>query len=283
MPFHAFLLVGVPPTAAELHLAGDAALKISNHGRKREVVHEVVVVENGLGQLLVLIEAVEELGERRGLGPVADGVAADVRADGLKEAGVVVALWADVQLHGPAACGITTAKVEHEVSTELFLLCGRDGVAGASFVENVCGLGLAREVRIGVREAVVAEAGAERVEIVDAFLECGKETGQGGGVASGSGGELVGPRVKQFGLVNAPGFVRAEGGIDFRADAERGDGLVMGERLSGVIGGAKGADVELLQDAVHGQLGRGERGVGGFPDFLGGRFIEQGIDAEVAA
>ena len=84
-------------------------MEVSDHGGKREVIHRVVVVENGLGQGAVLFEAIKECSERGGLRPVADGIAADVRADGVEEAGIVVALRANVKLHGPAFGGVKPA------------------------------------------------------------------------------------------------------------------------------------------------------------------------------
>ena len=67
LPFHPVLLVEEPPAAAELHFSGRAAvLEIAEHGGDQVVVDRVVVVEDGLGQAVLLIEAVEEPGQRPG-------------------------------------------------------------------------------------------------------------------------------------------------------------------------------------------------------------------------
>ena len=84
---------------------------------------------------------VEEAGERLGLRPVANAVAADIGADLAGEAAVVVAHGAEVELHGPAFGGIQAADMEHDVAGELILLRSGGGGTTAGFLEDALGLG----------------------------------------------------------------------------------------------------------------------------------------------
>ena len=62
----------------------------------------VEVVEDNFGQLIALVEVVEEVDESLGLRLGADGVKAGIRAGLAREAGVDLALWPEVELHDPA-------------------------------------------------------------------------------------------------------------------------------------------------------------------------------------
>ena len=101
----AVLLVEEPPGGAVLHLARDGAvLEVADHGREELVVARVQVVEDRLGQLIALVEAVQEAASAARLLEVADGVAAHVRARAsARQARVDVALGAQVELLHPSA------------------------------------------------------------------------------------------------------------------------------------------------------------------------------------
>ena len=61
----------------------------------------------------------------------------------------------------------------------------------------------------------------------------------------------------------------------------RGKSLVMLQFVGGVVRGANDPDLEFFQDALRGQLRRGQLFVGLPPDFFGGLLVEQIGDAEV--
>ena len=65
------------------------------------------------------VQAVEELRERAGDFEIADRVAADVRAELVEEARVVVAEGAEVELLDPAAFGVHQGELEHHGGLEL--------------------------------------------------------------------------------------------------------------------------------------------------------------------
>ena len=76
------------------------------------------------------------------------------------------------------------------------------------------------------------------MEIFHAFFQRGEESGQRTRIAIGSTGELVGPRVKEFRLVNAPCLVWAKCRVNLGVDSKRGGGLVLVEAFGGVVRGA---------------------------------------------
>ena len=71
-------------------------------------------------------------------------------------------------------------------------------------------------------------------------------------------------------------------GYTFVARPGRGDRLMMVERIGRIVGRADRANVELLQDAVRGQLVRVEPFVRRLPDRRRRLLVEQLVDAEVA-
>ena len=142
--------------------------------------------------------------------------------------------------------------MRHHVGAELTLLLRRGGTTNAGLVEDACGFGVAGEHIKAVGETVIAQARTDGVKIVHAFFQRSKEAGQGVGGHAGGRGQFIGPAVERFGIVYAPGFIRAKGRVHLGANAERGNGFMLVQRIHGIICGAQGAHIELFQNAVHG-------------------------------
>ena len=125
LPFHAFLLVEEPPPGAVLDLAGDGAiLKVTDHGGEDVVIRRIEIVEDGLGQAIVGIEAVQVGGQGLGLREIADGIEAGVGSELGEETAVVIAQRTEVELFDPAALGVEVAEEHHQVGGELGVFAG---------------------------------------------------------------------------------------------------------------------------------------------------------------
>ena len=71
-------------------------------------------------------------------------------------------------------------------------------------------------------------------------------------------------------------------GQHFRGMAGLGEDAMIFEAVHRVVRGADDLHLEFFQDALRGERGRGEFFVRRFPDFFGGRFVQQIVDAEIA-
>ena len=101
---HAVELIEEPPGRSVLHLPGHGAvLEVADHGREQRVVARVEVVEDGLRELIRVVEPVEEARERPGDLEVADRIEARVRPERPAHPRVVVAEGAEMELLNPAA------------------------------------------------------------------------------------------------------------------------------------------------------------------------------------
>ena len=131
---------------------------------------------------------------------------------------------------------------------------------------------------------MVCQAAAHLVEVVDAGLGRGLEALP---VAHGSTGNLgeLGDVASEARGVDAHEAVRAER----RQHAEAvllllgGKALVVGQVARRVIRGADALHVELADEALGVELGRGEQGVGAVPNLLGIGACDLQVDAEDAA
>ena len=115
-----------------------------------------------------------------------------------------------------------------------------------------------------------------------ALLERSEEVGEIADIHVRGGGELVNPGVEAGGLVDGERLVGPEGGEHGGGMPLLGEGAVILEIVHGVVGGADDLDVHLFQEALGGESGCGELGVGLLPDAEGIRAAEQLGDAEVA-
>jgi hypothetical protein len=115
-----------------------------------------------------------------------------------------------------------------------------------------------------------------------ALAECGDEVGEVIAIDARGGGEAVGPRVEDGGLVYGEGFVGAEGWVDAGGEgAIVADFAVMLEGIDRVIGAADGDYAAEAENAARGHAGLGEAGIGLLPDGGGGVLVEEIGYAEV--
>ena len=104
---HAVLLVEEPPRRAELDLpARRGLLEAAHQGREHFVVLGVQRVEDAARERVFALEAVEELREVLGDGPVADAVEAGVGPELLEHRRVVVPQAVVVELRRPVRLGV---------------------------------------------------------------------------------------------------------------------------------------------------------------------------------
>ena len=101
-----------------------AVLEIAEHGGEDVIVRRIEVVDDGLGQRIFPVEAVQIGGQRAGLRKIADGIEAGVRAKLFEQAGVVVAQRAEVKLLGPALFRVEPPEEQHHEGGELRLFRG---------------------------------------------------------------------------------------------------------------------------------------------------------------
>ena len=140
---HADFLVEEPPAGAELHLAGDRAVIVGiGHGHHHCIVLGVKAVEDGLGELALAGETVEETVAGSGDIQVMDGIVAGVGTDLGEHLGVVVADGADMELLGPSRLGIHHRLVEEEGTAELLEILGAWGDAEQYLLEDELNLHL---------------------------------------------------------------------------------------------------------------------------------------------
>ena len=118
-------------------------------------------------------------------------------------------------------------------------------------------------------------------EIVSCF-QGGEEIGCGGDVGVGGGGQLIGPCVPSLDVCYEHRLVGPEGGEHLGLVAACGEWDVVFQVVDWVIGGADGADIELLADGECGESFAIDFGVGEFPDFVGCVRAEDEVGIEVA-
>ena len=308
---HAGPVVVEPPGAAELQLAGDAALLEAAHDRaQRRVVVGVEGVENGPGQLIGLVERVEEAGQILDRGRVADGVDAGVRAQRAEDALGIVADDAEVQLHDPALFSVDPAEEHEQRGLELRELSSGQGLACQALLED----GLhSVGVRLSVghrRQAVVRYAAAQAVKKVRPLCQGLAERGEGVDLAAGCSAErlqiggivrlLAGNRLvrtearphldgKAFRIVILRRLRRRicpRHSMRFFASLRMTDSgklLVPFQRIRRIVGGADDLDVRALNQAPGGELGPGQLLVAQLPDGLGGLAVQRALIAEIVA
>ena len=283
LQLHALFLIQEPPAAAELHLARRfPVLEVADHGGEGVVVHRVDVIEDGLRQGALLVEAVQEIAERIGLPPVAHGVEAGVGPDLLQQAGVVAAAGAQVQLHGPAVLRIQPAQEQHHAGGEPDLFVQRGRLPGARFRENLRGSLLAAEFPVAVVQAVVGKPAPHPVEVLQAPAQGLEEIDEAPDLDARRRPQPLRPGVERGGQVNVQRLVGPERGEDTGLQPGGGNLLVMRQIIGRVVGGAQRFHPELAEDPLGAQLRRGQQFIGPPPHVGPRAFVQQAIDAEVA-
>ena len=84
------------------------------------------------------------------------------------------------------------------------------------------------------------------------------------------------------GRVHAKGLIGPKRRIDAKRLFVRGEGLVMGEVVAGIVGGAKREHAEAAENPARGQVAAVQNRIGAIPDGTGVTAIEQLVNAEVA-
>ena len=131
---------------------------------------------------------------------------------------------------------------------------------------------------------MVGRAAAGGGEVIVPPVECGEQAGKRVGGAAGGVGEPPCPRREPVGLPHLAGRVGAEGGHDAHAESRRRDPATCQSRSS-----AGSSVVPTISTFMRSRMPRAVSGagrelpVGLVPDRLGGRRLEQVLDAEVTA
>ncbi len=171
---------------------------------------------------------------------------------------------------------------KHEKGRELLMLLRRRGQSLTRAIENDGGRGGRAEIRIAVIQAVIGEARADGMEIIVALTQRIGEGLETVDFNVAGGGEAVNPRVEHFWLVNRERFIRAIGGQYARDQTRRGDCLVTGQIVSGIVGSAQRGHLEFREDAVRVKLVGSQHFAGAIPNVLGIGGVQQVVNLEVA-
>ena len=169
LALHSLKGVIEPPAGAELDLATVRGfLKRAAGGREDGVVPGVEVVDDGLGKLVDFAERIEEGEKSLTLRPITDGIKSGIRSELVKETGVGITLWSEVELHGPVFFGDPLADVIHDESAEGIGLFGIGRFAFARVCEDAVGLTSVAGIGEGVAHSVIGHAASFFVEEIEA-------------------------------------------------------------------------------------------------------------------
>ena len=188
-----------------------------------------------------------------------------------------------MKLLGPAFLRVQRAKeLHHEGGKPLRVLRSRRTALSAA--EKMAAACFSAQSSGGhLIEAMIGEAAAHFVEPVVALFQGDQKTFEGVRSRTRRLAETMNPGLEAFGLGHAEGVIRAEGGKDPDLPAGFGDGLMGFEGVGGIVCRAYYFDVHALDQAARGPARPGEEPVGFVPDGGGGGFVEEGLDAEIAA
>jgi hypothetical protein len=129
----ALLLIEEPPGAAVLDFARFLALlKATGQSRELKCVGGVHVVQNDLGESVLLREQVEVSAEMLRLRKIADRIETGIGSKLAAGSGVHVAEGTEVKLFGPAFFGVEAAEEKHHEGCKLDLVLGANGPAFTS-------------------------------------------------------------------------------------------------------------------------------------------------------
>ena len=129
--------------------------------------------------------------------------------------------------------------------------------------------------------AVIGQTAALRMEKVVTLSQRGDERGKAVDVHVAGSGKLFHPLVETGGLMDRQRLVGPERRQHFRRMALGRKRAVMFQIVHRIVRGADNLDLEFPQDALRGQLRRGQFFICLLPDFIGGLFVEQFGNAEI--
>ena len=170
-----------------------------------------------------------------------------------------------------------------EGAAELLQLLGVGRDAHEDLLEDELDLDLLVVAGVEVLQAVVGELAAHGGEEVVTLLEGFLQVGVGVDLHVGGLAEFLQVFLVGLGVLDGHGLVGTPGGDDLGAERVLGDHLVPAQVVGRVVGGADGLHVELADEGLAAEFGRGELGVALLEDLTGGLGGEELVDAEHAA
>ena len=109
-----------PPGRPKLHLSRYFAGKSTRHCRNHIVYGSVEAIENHLRQGFFTVDIIQHSGKALGRNRIADNIDTAVSTGTAEEAGVYIAQRRHMQLHGPAASGVTySEETGHKICIEV--------------------------------------------------------------------------------------------------------------------------------------------------------------------
>ena len=187
-----------------------------------------------------------------------------------------------MELLRPAGFRVHDGLVIEESAAELGDLLGARGHADEGFLEDQLDLDVAVVLGVESVHAVVGEPAAHRMEEIVALLQGLAEVGVGVDPDAGGLAEPVDIVLVFGGVLDGHGLVGAPGGKDAGPEGVVGDHLVPVQVVGGVVRRADDVDVELADEGLAAEFGRGELGVALLEDLAGRGGRQELVDAEDA-
>ena len=225
---HAVLVVGEPPGGAQLHLLGEGPLlEGPQDAGQLVVVAGVQGVDHRGGQLVRLVQRVEQGGHGGGADPVSHAVKAGVRPGAGEHPGVGVAQHPKVELHHKAHFFVEPPQAQKQLGLVGVLFGGGEGLPGEGFDKS--GLRLLPGACGKVR-GLQALVGDEAASLFKIESPLGKGLFQIAERSDGLAGDLpqTAYPVPEVCLLRVQGGLRTEGGEHlYREAAVGGQGGVV--------------------------------------------------------
>lgn len=168
---HAVFLIQKPPGGTELHFTFDGTIVVvADHGSEHFVVAGVEVVEDGFGQLVFIVQTVEQLSQGKSLLEIADAVEASIRIQFPQHPGTVVAQRTEVKLLYPAFFCVSYAQVVEHGGHEFARLQFGNGLPSQSSRKNSFHFGFGVILGVDLVQAVIGQTTAVGVEEIHALV-----------------------------------------------------------------------------------------------------------------
>ena len=187
-----------------------------------------------------------------------------------------------MKLLHPALVRVQHAEKFHHERREPVRVLRRSRLALERRRENRRGLFLRAIQRRHLVQAVVGKPAAVGVEEIVPLLQRLEKTLERGRARSRSVAQSFHPFLEPLRLVDAQRVVGPERRKHFHLPAGFFDGLVIFERVGGIVRRANHLDVHALDQSAHGIARLREQTAGFVPDFLRRAFFQQFFDAEIA-
>ena len=247
---HPVLLVEEPPRRAKLDLPAVRRLLEAAHDRREHLgVLRVEGVEDAARERVLALEAVEELREVLGDGPVADRVEAGVRTHHVVHRAVEVPDAVVVELRRPVGLRVRLQPLVEPRALELERLGGRERLSrDARLLEDRLELGLGIGRGEDLRETVVGDDAARLLEELMALRHRLAEVVHRPNGHSRGLRELVDPLVPRLQVLDLRRLVAAPRRTDLRPERLLRDREMVFKRVDGIVRRADDLDVRLLHE-----------------------------------